>query len=458
MKTEFVEPARRSPDDNSNLTRGPGSYSAGTYDQTTANEVMDKKAATARRAFNSAKRYRQTNLNQHSSLGFEVCASMVRRRKTIRNRSSIDRLSDLPDCMLHHILSFLDTQSSVQTSVLSKRWTSLWKYVHVLTFSTPLFRTNSAGLESFVENVLSHRSDCSRVTRVTWKLGGRGIKDLVDKVIRYAASHGVQELYLLTNNGSPDAFESICASYQSLKVLEIEGIDIEKTHVGLWSRFQLLETLTLTYCNLVFADAATDAFANFPRLETLKLLYCNKLRDCDDDTSETSVLKVTAPKLLHLEMVSTFFNSLEIVAPKLQSFTLLIDEYSSPTEKLILDVSKSNLPSLNSANINLQGYLFCVNLFKVLHNVQALTLEVDKFELLIETCNLVKPQSSPFTRLKSVHVTYRTRRSIEVGHQRNPRMAGRVERSKGTDTLRLRASRESISASSFESGVQVIHS
>ncbi|CAN0891704.1 Putative F-box/LRR-repeat protein At3g18150 [Linum grandiflorum] len=315
----------------------------------------------------------------------------------------MDRLSDLPDCMLHHILSFLDTQSSVQTSVLSKRWTSLWKYVHVLTFGMTLFRTNSAGLESFVENVLTHRSDCSRVTRVTWKLGGCGIKDLVDKVIRYAASHGVQELYLRINDGSPDAFESICASYQSLKVLEIERIDIEKTDVGLWSRFQLLETLTLTHCNFVCADAATDAF-HFPRSETLKLFHCQKM--CK---RETSVLKVTAPKLLHLEIVSSFFSSFEIIAPKLQSFTLMIDKYSSP-----IDFSKSNLPSLNCANIVLRGNLFCVNLFKVLHNVQALTLKVDSFKLLIQNCNLVEPQSSPFKRLKSVLLTFYTRRSIKV--------------------------------------------
>ncbi|CAN0891705.1 F-box/LRR-repeat protein 13 [Linum grandiflorum] len=389
------------------LLAAPGSYSAETYDRPTATELMDN--------FNSAKRYKQTNLNQNSSLRFEFSTSKVKRRKTIRKRSSIDRLSDLPDCMLHHILSFLDTQSSVQTSVLSKRWTSLWKYVHVLTFNMTLFRTNSAGLERFVENFLSFRSDCSRVTRVTWDLVLYGRRDLVHEVLKYAASHGVQELYICSSyDESPLVFGSICSSYKSLKVLEILGLHIEKTDVGLWSRCQLLETLTLTDCNLVFADAATDAFANFPRLETLKLFDCNKLRDCDDDTSETSVLKVTAPKLLHLEMVSTFFNSLEIVAPKLQSFTLTIDEYSSPTEKLILDVSKSNLPSLNSANINLQGYLFCVNLFKVLHNVQALTLKFDKFELLIETCNLVKPQSSPFTRLKSVHVTYPTSRPTKV--------------------------------------------
>ena len=35
---------------------------------------------------------------------------------------SEDRLSDRPDCLIHHILSFLEKKDAIQTSVLSKRW------------------------------------------------------------------------------------------------------------------------------------------------------------------------------------------------------------------------------------------------------------------------------------------------------------------------------------------------
>ncbi|CAN0890981.1 hypothetical protein LINGRAHAP2_LOCUS16750 [Linum grandiflorum] len=235
-------------------------------------------------------------------------------------------------------------------------------------------------------------------------------------IVNYAASHGVQELYLRMRlrDASSGVFGSICACSQSLKVLEVEGIYIEKTDVGLWSRFQLLEALTLTWCEFGFPALATDAFANFPRLETLKLLECDSLRrNCDE--IETSVLKVTGPKLLHLEIVSSLFNSLEIVAPNLQSFTLKFNVYSVGLEKIILDASKSNLPSLNRANIELGSNLplFCANLFKVLHNVQDLTLKVGTYKLLIQTCNLLKRQSSPFQRLKYLNVKSPARRYIK---------------------------------------------
>ncbi|CAN1266872.1 hypothetical protein LINPERPRIM_LOCUS12692, partial [Linum perenne] len=170
-------------------------------------------------------------------------------------------------------------------------------------------------------------------------------------------------------------------------------------------------------CSLDF----DDAFANFPRLETLKLDHCF----CSTGFG-TSVLKVTGSKLLNSEIFSPRFDSLEIAAPKLQSFSLEIGPSFRPT---IPDVSRSNLPSLNRANIKLSGcheYLdicyssdhqkkqllfdWCACLFEILRNARTRALLVETFELLFEICNLVKCQASPFERIKSLSLKHSGKR------------------------------------------------
>jgi hypothetical protein len=46
-----------------------------------------------------------------------------------------DRISSLPDGVLSHILSFLPTKTTVQTSILSNRWHHIWKHSSVLYFT-----------------------------------------------------------------------------------------------------------------------------------------------------------------------------------------------------------------------------------------------------------------------------------------------------------------------------------
>jgi hypothetical protein len=50
-----------------------------------------------------------------------------------------DRLSDLPDSLIHSILSFLDSRQVVRTSVLSRRWRHLWRAVPCVDFDLTLF-------------------------------------------------------------------------------------------------------------------------------------------------------------------------------------------------------------------------------------------------------------------------------------------------------------------------------
>ncbi|CAM0943698.1 unnamed protein product [Alopecurus aequalis] len=48
------------------------------------------------------------------------------------SRAGGDRLSDLPDCLLHSVLSSLRSRQAIQTSLLSRRWRNVWRSVPCL--------------------------------------------------------------------------------------------------------------------------------------------------------------------------------------------------------------------------------------------------------------------------------------------------------------------------------------
>ncbi|XP_044444468.1 uncharacterized protein [Triticum aestivum] len=50
-----------------------------------------------------------------------------RKDKKSPRSTAVDRIGDLPDEIIHHLLSFLPAQEAVRTSVLARRWRHLWK-------------------------------------------------------------------------------------------------------------------------------------------------------------------------------------------------------------------------------------------------------------------------------------------------------------------------------------------
>lgn len=52
-----------------------------------------------------------------------------------RKAGDEDRISNLPDGLLNHILSLLPTKTAVTTGRLSRRWCHLWKHLSALNFS-----------------------------------------------------------------------------------------------------------------------------------------------------------------------------------------------------------------------------------------------------------------------------------------------------------------------------------
>ncbi|GAU13060.1 hypothetical protein TSUD_173600 [Trifolium subterraneum] len=70
-----------------------------------------------------------------------------------------DIISTLPDEILCHILSFLETKQSVSTSILSKRWKHIWRSVPTLLINAEILNQNSnSAFIDFVNSVLFSRA------------------------------------------------------------------------------------------------------------------------------------------------------------------------------------------------------------------------------------------------------------------------------------------------------------
>ncbi|GAB2258735.1 hypothetical protein Droror1_Dr00014895 [Drosera rotundifolia] len=76
----------------------------------------------------------------------------AKKRRRSEDIIAVDRLSDLPDEVLGHILSFLPTKKAVQTSVLSKRWKGLFSLATGLEFNCC---HDATSFINFVDRVLS---------------------------------------------------------------------------------------------------------------------------------------------------------------------------------------------------------------------------------------------------------------------------------------------------------------
>ncbi|WCJ28580.1 F-box/RNI-like superfamily protein [Euphorbia peplus] len=82
-----------------------------------------------------------------------------------------DMISKLPDSILCHILSFMPTKYSVQSSILSRRWRFTWTSVSVLDLSDQLFeayhlpkkRRISASTKSYKNFVNTATSPSSKI-------------------------------------------------------------------------------------------------------------------------------------------------------------------------------------------------------------------------------------------------------------------------------------------------------
>jgi hypothetical protein len=234
-----------------------------------------------------------------------------------------DRLSDLPDCVILLILSFLDAKCTVQTCILSKRWNNLWKHLPTLILKTSNFMSMTK-FNKFVSRILSHRNAKTPLHALDIQrnniVGTRTVQTrLLQRMVEYAVSHNVQQLsihLIFDIQHFPTCLFS-CRTLTSLKLTLIHPTNYMGTLFPSSLDLPALATLSLVgFTFPVGDDGRVDPFSAFSSLNSLIIRYCGVLgpqnlcissATLDDLTIETQnqydKIELSTPSLCSLVFV-----------------------------------------------------------------------------------------------------------------------------------------------------------
>ncbi|TYH33670.1 hypothetical protein ES332_D13G074900v1 [Gossypium tomentosum] len=374
--------------------------------------------------------------------------SAKRKKYWLEGENGIDRISDLPDVVLHQILFHLPIKSIAQTSVLSKRWRSLWISFPDLDFTSinpiGVASTNAPNTKPSIKNkrllLCPHSFSVKRLDFISQVLALRNKQsDLrilrfraplsfsrLNGLIRLAVRQNVQELDVEVATDDYFNFPRSVLTSESLRVFKLRsrypGFRLLPPSV-MKRGFQSLHTLSLSLVILYDQPTLSDLFtdSSFPRLKKLNLDACFGLKQLkvsclalEEFTLENCFqlhgLDVSGAKLKTLQVASCFDaycdkSWVKINAPSLR---VMVWEYNAITENSSLE----NLVSAHEASI---GFFvlnedFSVtkirsvsNLLSALSRLHTLTLEGQCVEVL-SSRNYIANLMHPFDQLKSLEL------------------------------------------------------
>ncbi|GMN46530.1 hypothetical protein TIFTF001_015711 [Ficus carica] len=226
---------------------------------------------------------------------------MARTRKVKTHNKKLadhheDKLSKLPDDIIHRILSFLPTQTAVKTSILSKQWTRIWASVPTLdckVYRDHLDITRERFAE-FIDNCLKHRDANASITKLHLQVCFLTPEDAVDRWLSCVSEKTVEVLDLcilpsfVQRHRLPQRFYNA----RSLTVLKLENLKLDQA-IDFRISFPSLKSLFLIDVRRMDDQMLHSILAGSPLLEILILQYCLSLSDPLFTSSGLQVLETT---------------------------------------------------------------------------------------------------------------------------------------------------------------------
>ncbi|XP_074297828.1 F-box protein At5g03100-like [Silene latifolia] len=235
-------------------------------------------------------------------------------RKRIK-RTYVDRITNLPDALITHILSLLPVETAMKTQLLSKRWRYLWASSPVLTYSPKSsneFITNTLMLHKGQLKTLSLAkiegyNDLEPPTNLWLQCAvNKQIEVLVLEIDRYENSYplphsffscdSLKELSLSASKFDWGHFSVFWKSLKKLSLENIRNLFNEKIH-KIIEGSPGLESFNLSHC----AGFSRINVSSSCKLRNLVINYCGNRYDDDADRSDKS-LEISGPNIRSLEI------------------------------------------------------------------------------------------------------------------------------------------------------------
>ncbi|KAM0913679.1 hypothetical protein ACQ4PT_012023 [Festuca glaucescens] len=174
-----------------------------------------------------------------------------KKHKSAPQVSVPDRIGDLPDCILQHVLSFLPAQAAVRTCVLARRWRDLWRSTRALRIVN--LHDEIQYIRKFVDHllILRERTDLDTVEiKLSCEYWEEDVA-YVNLWIRFAVMYNVRVLTLHVSHRYLHLHDLPLAS-RHLTTLDLYGLDLEKNVLD-FASCPALENLKMTRCEIYAA-------------------------------------------------------------------------------------------------------------------------------------------------------------------------------------------------------------
>ncbi|KAI5428275.1 F-box protein At4g22280 isoform X3 [Lathyrus oleraceus] len=309
-----------------------------------------------------------------------------------------DRISNLPDFIIGHILTFLCFKDAIRTSVLSQRWIYMWTYITKLGLDDGVYQINKTTFINFVCRMLLHLN-ASNINEFHLILEEKYDPYIIGQLISLVSNKKIKVISLRSIN------ECSISCYPIFKCQSLEKLELAMGHsIIQFPSFVCLSSLTALYLVAIRNPMKITCYSSNQSKElTLKFPVLRDYISCDCIWLDVKRVTIDAP-LLEKVIIDRQWDyssnvshaEIEIRASYVTNYyyrsyvsseTTLLDAAHVAEASISLSDDSKNLAPMEHylADISAFGMLsnLCISYFVTIENLLCLLLKSPCLETLV---------------------------------------------------------------------------